>query len=304
MKSFNLRLETFIDHLKKYYFNKTSYSNILFCTITNDEFFPGTAVMLYSMKKHLKSFDSNHIRIFFDNNISPLSNDNQALLKSLSSNIELIEIKDKIYRNAICKYEKHRLAYLTIEAFNQNDFSKIIFFDGDMLTLKDFSHSINFSFPIFGSKDGKFKNGKGPRFKWRSINTGFFGFDSKKIPSSTYPDLKEMVRKRNDPNSELLDQKMINNYFSKNKIPQLLIHHYNNFRDYGASGNGSEKFLKKKLNKIKIIHFSGYEIRPKPWEISSVNQKKLNTHIAYKLWLNYANDLINKFPPFNRILEK
>ena len=78
-----------------------------------------------------------------------------------------------------------------------------------------------------------------------------------------------------------------------NKIPQLLIHHYNNFRDYGASGNGSEKFLKKKLNKIKIIHFSGYEIRPKPWEISSVNQKKLNTHIAYKLWLNYANDLIN-----------
>ena len=67
MKSFNLRLETFINHSKKYYLNKNSYSKVLFCTVTNNEFFPGTAVMLYSMKKHLKSFDSSHIRIFFDN---------------------------------------------------------------------------------------------------------------------------------------------------------------------------------------------------------------------------------------------
>ena len=113
-----------------------------------------------------------------------------------------------------------------------------------------------------------------------------------------------MVKKRNDPNSELLDQKMINNFFSQNKISQLLIHHYNNFRDYGASGNGSEEFFKKKLNKIKILHYSGYEIRPKPWEISIVKQKKLNTHFAYKLWLNYANDLINEIPSFSKILEK
>lgn len=304
MKNFKNRLNTFINYLVKNYSMKSLDDEILFCTVTNDEFFPGTAVMLYSMKKHLKSFNSNHIRIFFDNNISPLSHENQALLKSLSSNIELIEINDKIYRNAICKYEKHRLAYLTIEAFNQNDFSKIVFFDGDMLTLDNFSNSINFSFPVFGSKDGRFKNSKGPRFKWKSINTGLFGFDSKKIPSSTYLDLKEMVKKRNDPNSELLDQKMINNYFSQNKISQLLIHHYNNFRDYGASGNGSEEFFKNKLNKIKILHYSGYEIRPKPWEISIVKQKKLNTHFAYKLWLNYANDLINEIPSFSKILEK
>ena len=36
-----------------------------------------------------------------------------------------------------------------------------------------------------------------------------------------------------------------------------------------------KKQLKHILTRIpKIIHFSGYEIRPKPWEISSVNQKK------------------------------
>jgi len=300
MKNFIKRLKIF---LKNYFSRKNTTKNILFCTVTNDEFFPGTAVMIYSMKKHFKSFNSNNIRIFYDKKISPLSNENKKLLKNLSSNIKLVEINDKIYRNAICKYEKHRLAYLTIEAFNQKDFSKIIFFDGDMLTLNDFSNSIDFSFPVFGSKDGKFKNSKGPRFSWKSINTGFFGFDLEQIPSSTYQDLKEMVKKRNDPNSELLDQKMINNYFSKKKISQLLIHNFNNFRDYGAEGNGSEKILNNNLSKIKILHYSGYEIRPKPWEISIIREKKLNTHNAYKLWLNYANDLINEIPSFSKILK-
>jgi len=300
MKNFTKKLKIF---LQKYFSIKNTDKNILFCTVTNDEFFPGTAVMIYSMKKHLKSFNSSNIRIFYDNKISPLSNENKKLLKDLSPNIKLVKINDNIYRNAICKYEKHRLAYLTIESFNQNDFSKIIFFDGDMLTLNDFSDSINFSFPVFGSKDGKFKNSKGPRFKWRTINTGFFGFDLEQIPLSTYQDLKEMVKKRNDPNSELLDQKMINNYFYKKKTSQLLIHHFTNFRDYGAGGNGSEKILNKNLSKIKILHYSGYEIRPKPWEISIIREKKLNTHNAYKFWLNYANDLINEIPSFSKILK-
>ena len=101
---------------------------------------------------------------------------------------------------------------------------------------------------------------------------------------------------RNDNNTELLDQKIINNYFSQLKCPQLLIHHFYNFRDYGASGNGSESFFKKHRSNIKILHFSGYELRPKPWEKDRVSKMGLKNHAAYKLWRDYAYDLQKELP--------
>ena len=271
-------------------------SDLLFCTISNDEFVPGTIVMIYSMKKHLPKFHKYKIRIFFDNYISPLSVKNRQLLSSLGNNIELIEIEDEVYRNARCKHEKHRLAYLTVETFSQRDFSKIIFFDGDMLVLNDFTNALDFSFPIFGSKAGKFKSTKGPKFKWRAINTGLFGVDTLQIPNDTYNILKKIIMNRNDNNTELLDQKIINNYFSQLKCPQLLIHHFYNFRDYGASGNGSESFFKKHRSNIKILHFSGYELRPKPWEKDRISKMGLKNHAAYKLWRDYAYDLQKELP--------
>ena len=87
-------------------------SDLLFCTISNDEFVPGTIVMIYSMKKHLPKFHKYKIRIFFDNYISPLSVKNRQLLSSLGNNIELIEIEDEVYRNARCKHEKHSLSII------------------------------------------------------------------------------------------------------------------------------------------------------------------------------------------------
>ena len=282
---------------------KRKSSKILFCTVTNDNFIKGTLVMIYSMAKHIPNFKQNYVRVFYDDSISPLSENNKTALLELMENIELVHVKDDIYREAKCKNEEHRLAYLTIETFKQNDFSSVVFFDGDMITMGDFTNVLDFSFPVFGSRTGKFKNISGPRVNWRTINTGFFGINMNLISRNSYNDLKSIIKNRLDTNTDLLDQKVINNYFSSERSPQLLIHHFYNFRDYGANGNGSKKFFLKNKNSIKVLHYSGYEIRPKPWETKKVIDSNLDEHPAYIEWFKAASKLVKDYPKLKKVFK-
>ena len=296
-------LFNFTTSLCGYILAKKKSNRILFSTVTNDNFIKGTLVMIYSMAKHIPNFKKNFVRVFYDDSISPLSNNNKTALLELMENIELIHIRDDIYRKAKCKNEEHRLAYLTIETFNQSDFSNVVFFDGDMITMGDFSDVLDFSFPIFGSRTGEFKNISGPRIKWRTINTGFFGVNMNSISKNTYHDLKSMIYNRLDTDTGELDQKIINRYFLNERSPQLLIHHFYNFRDYGANGNGSKKFFLKNKNRIKVLHFSGYENRPKPWETKRVLEYELDEHPAYVEWFKVANNLIEDYPKLEKVFK-
>ena len=281
---------------------KTESSKVLLCTICDDNFFPGTIVMLYSMKKHLKNFNNYKIRIFTDNCISLLSSENRMMLNKLFSNIEIIDVNNEVYRNAKVEIQEHRLAYLTMEIFNQNDYDYILFFDGDMLTIKDFSDAFNFSFPIFGSRVGKFRLKNGPSFFWKYINTGFFGISKKFLPENLYSIFMDIIINRDDKRLQLLDQKIINNYFNVNHYPYLVLNHYYNFRNFGAGDNGSEDFLKKHLSNIKIIHYSGYKVRPKPWKFDSIKEHKLEEHLAYKIWAETAKEITNEIPELKKYL--
>ena len=263
---------------------------VLLATVSNDRFAPGTAVMLYSMKKHIPKIESYRIELFCDDTIDPLSEQNRSILKSIMPNLVITDISNEIYRSARCNPEHHRLAYLTLEVFRQTAFKRVIFFDGDMVTIGDFSAMFSIDQPLFGCQVGKKSRSTGIALS-ASINTGLFGISGSMLSNKTYEAILDVVMKRNDRYTGLLDQKTINKFRKHNAYPVYLLPYTYNYRDID-----DEEQVKADLESIKTLHFSGYAARPKPWEYERRRTSGHLDHIAYTIWDRYAEELQQQIP--------
>ncbi|MGM0444735.1 MAG: glycosyltransferase, partial [Fibrobacterota bacterium] len=262
----------------------------LLCTVSNDRFAAGTAVMLYSMKKHVRKLSECTIEVLTDNTIDPLSEKNRTLLKKIIPGLIITDVSNSVYRNARCQPEHHRLAYLTLEAFSRSSYERVLFFDGDMLCINDFSAVLKDPHELFGCKTGP-RTSKTGLSLTASINTGFFGISGSLLSQKTYQKILEVVQNRKDKYIGLLDQKTINKFRKHSGYPVWLIDYMYNYRDWD-----DESRLKEDLDRIKNLHYSGYSKRPKPWEYERRKETGYHTHLAYTLWDEYARNLAEKFP--------
>ena len=108
---------------------------ILLCTAANDKYIEGILVMLYSMKKNISRFEDCHVKIFCHEELCKLSGPNRLKIKKI---VPEVEFEESFSETSIALYMRdnshiHLPSWLTIEAFRQTGFDKVIFFDVDML---------------------------------------------------------------------------------------------------------------------------------------------------------------------------
>jgi lipopolysaccharide biosynthesis glycosyltransferase len=286
---------------------------ILFCTVCDDRFLIGAVVMLQSLMDRIPGFDRQRLKVFFDNQISPLSDRSQAQLREVAPHVEFESIANEVYRRADVREESHRAAYLTLEAFQYTGFRRVVFFDSDMLCLRDFSELFDDAAEFIACTAGAYRSedrivrwtkpsAPSPSLLPRAIrklgrltgiafppaeevviNSGFMVIGKRHLGPSTYLEMIETVRRREDK-AHMLDQIIINGHFQRKKIPIRLLPHSYNFRTWGG-GHGSDELFEELRDEIRILHYSGYSSRPKPWDPAASDQLA-----AVRIWREYARD--------------
>jgi lipopolysaccharide biosynthesis glycosyltransferase len=271
----------------------------LFCTSTSDSFAPGTAVMIYSLRKNLSNFEDHTLKIFY----TSISEKSKDLIRRAAGNINLEFVKpnlDHIPAGASTIYgNDNKDVYLCLESFNQPDYDTVICFDSDMLCISGFDYHLPYNKKCdfaavyteqVGHKAAYSTKGIENVFrepyqvsgeKWQKINAGFWIASGDWINGAMYEQMKKTVVEKTHK-VQGADQQTVNLVYrkarSRNKVKFMRLPDGYNFKNWGGAyfnpakgiGRGGENVFIKCLDYIKIIHYTG---RRKPWA-THVSDKK------------------------------
>lgn len=284
---------------------------VLFCSVCDDRFLTGALVMFASLMDRVPGFKQDTVKILFDDQISRLSPDSQTRIREVVPHVQFEPIANELYRKADIREESHRAAYLTLEVFRFAEHRRAVFVDSDMICLKDFSELFDQPDAFMACTAGPYR-GEDMRVRWEPprepsqslparafrklarklgrepssvepimINSGFMVIDQTYRGSAMHDNLNEKVRQRKDK-AHMLDQIIINSYFQDRRIPLRLLPHAYNFRTWG-SGHGSNEQFEQLRDEIRLVHYSGYSSRPKPWDPRASDDLG-----AIRAWREYA----------------
>jgi hypothetical protein len=230
-------------------FKPTSY-NTSFVTVLNDEFLEYFLKFASSLKKHNENLDYNWY-IFYNNEISNLSNDSKLKIKSVYSNIHFKHVSEKNYLK-FKNYTPKQLypAMLKLELFKMTKYKKIICFDTDTICLGSIDYLLNNEFAfaaVQGGTDYNKINLNSSKFN-RNIpfNTGIMVIGYQLLNNKNYKKLISF-----NGFAETADQSLLNEFLKFYPVFSLPIE-YNFFADI------FHNYFKN--HKVKILHFKG----PKP----------------------------------------
>jgi lipopolysaccharide biosynthesis glycosyltransferase len=274
-------------------------NDILLCTIGDDRFLPGCEVLLYSMQRNVPDFHKYPLKIYFDEKISSFTRASRERLRRIVPHVEFEAIDCEVYRKVKIKVESHRPSYLTLEVFRETKYRQVLFFDTDMLCLRDFTDMFalpdDYDFVAceagramgagrWAEKEGP-AEGRWARRKWfglfgrrnAKINAGFFVVGRRFRNRKVYEDLLHVVSRRR--NALSLDQWVINSYFgSRNTMHYFLPNEYN--------WRALDQFDETANTRVKLLHYTGFTHRAKPWEAATPQHL-----LAYRVWNQYAEEL-------------
>ena len=111
--------------------------NFLFVTISNDQYLPGLLVSLYSLKKTSEVFNKSTCKIYYHDELSPLSKESQSKIKRIVPHV--IFVKVSLPANLIDSFSKSSTisaAYLFLKPFSETGFDQVVCFDADLLFIK------------------------------------------------------------------------------------------------------------------------------------------------------------------------
>jgi len=278
-------------------------NKIIFCTVCDDNYFPGACVMLYSLRKNFKSLPSCDVKVIYNDIIAPLSKKNRDYLKKIIPNIQFDNTPNLPYTDVATKVEDHRPAFLTLEAFKEYKYDKMVFIDADAYCFRDFSFLLSLDAGFLAARHYVKLNESvlnnlpvnlplsAERWNSLEINTGFMIVDNKYLNPMVYNKLISMVPKGK---TFLADQPIINRYFGR----QLNTHLFKLPPMYNFIFPHSKLFMKY-IQNIKILHFCGQgKDRIMPW-YSNANQDSL----INKVWKNTAQEMIGKYGSYGTIQE-
>lgn len=114
---------------------------IAVCTVCNDSFVEGCAVLLHSLLKHNTWFTGDFV-VIYDETYSPLSAESQAKLSSMYEHVVFHKAETEEYQAFFQHWADHvNNRYVpsgfTYEVFCLNSYDKVVFFDSDMLVVGD-----------------------------------------------------------------------------------------------------------------------------------------------------------------------
>tara|TARA_Y100000593_G_scaffold94300_1_gene192734 strand:+ start:1094 stop:2059 length:966 start_codon:yes stop_codon:yes gene_type:complete len=265
---------------------------VLFFTSSDNDFAPGAALLVYSLRKHVPNFESYDMKVFYTN----LSDENKKMIGSVSSNVVFEKPRDMSYCSQALTIhgDDNKDTYLCFEAFRQQEYDQVVCLDSDMLCINDLSeilHEDYEKYPIMGCnkaneyrKRGEDKDSQKTnvlRSSGAKFNAGFISIGPKHLKDNlnTYVDLCKLVEKRTGRqwdtsrvtrgNRPYNDQDAIVEYWHDKNV--FILPDYYNWKHWGAIGGSKEienwgikqnnMFINNEQN-VKLIHYSG---KRKPW---------------------------------------
>lgn len=263
-------------------------------TICSDAFLPGALVALYSLDRHFAGFRRLPLTVFYAEDIAPLAKASRDAIRVVAPHARFESVEQPLYRHAVCASDDHRAAFLTLEVFRPRGADRVLFFDADILCVADCSDVLHIDHEFvacaaqqeFAQRSGV-SRGRGPL-----INSGFFAVAGRWISAGVYADLVARIADRHD--IRFSDQSVINSYLEGSEI-YVLPDSYN-FRHWGGiNGNGqpvgSNALFRSRRSDLRLIHYSGYLDRPKPWQLTGTPGLD-----AYAEWLAWARRCADDHP--------
>lgn len=239
-------------------------------TVCSDRYLPGALVALQSFTERFRGFASYPLTVLHAPDAAPLSDHGRRAISTVAPQARYAKVSQAKYVTAACPTPSHRAAFLTLEIFRPRDVDKVFFFDCDTLCVGDCSGilAIDHDFIACRAETG-YSEVSGPH-PWCPINTGFISIGRRWMRGDVYAGLLDLIDQRHDV--DFADQAVVNQYFRAQSV-YLLPDTYN-FRHWGGVNRwghpmGSDALFRSLRPSIKVIHYSGYLKRPKPWSATA-----------------------------------
>lgn len=271
--------------------------NIIYLTTCDQRFVRGLYVLLYSMKKHVAYFENSTVKVLYDPRISGFEDSSKSMIQKAYPNVFFQDVDVPLYREVGVRYEVHRPALLTIETFREREHERIVFLDSDTLFISntDFS-TFSTNYDYMGCKTGvSYSSFNGFSETWTNVNTGLI-IASPNL-NRYYDALIDYIRSKRRF-GVFLDQEIINQVFRAKNVKQYILEGIYNasldrtyFRNYNKVSR--TKGRRVSLDKVILLHFSGYHSVPKPWSVSAESLAHLE---PYKIWNRYYFEAKSIFP--------
>lgn len=243
-------------------------ASLALATVVNDAFVTYLAVLMHSCLRHNPGFSCPWI-IFWNRSYSPLSDESRALLSSIYSPIEFIEVDAGRYSRFLSKTPKRLLAALfTLETFSVRGHERVWFLDADMVCLGSLDRLWTETHAFVACRSGNDYREKSrihDLYVWDGgFNTGVFMLGKQYLRDDVYQALFDV----NCPDYGVADQDIMNAFFRGKPaylLPQKYNYHAGFFWDtYGAHDD------------VRLLHYAGKKPleepdapRMKPWFVAA-----------------------------------
>jgi hypothetical protein len=261
-------------------------------TVCTDAYLPAALVCLSSFAATFRGFSSHPLTVFSSPAIAPLSEVSRDAIAALAPHVRFETVDRPQYRDAACPCAEHRAALLTLEVFRPGIARRALFLDMDTLCLGDGSTMLDVEHDFVACPAQAAVSLRNGIETWRAVNTGVFTVGERWRNDDVFATLLAGIEHRHDVN--FADQSVINACFAGETV-HLLPDTYN-FRHWGGVNRagtpmGSDGLFRTLRPQIKVIHYSGYMSRAKPWAADA------DTGLAaVQAWREHARRLMRTHP--------
>jgi lipopolysaccharide biosynthesis glycosyltransferase len=249
-------------------------SNVLWCSVCNDNYIPGLCVLLYSLKKHNPTFDY-PFKIYYDDDISET---NQAKVRAYYKNV--IFEKSEVFKN----YAKW---YNCLLPFKETGYDKVICIDSDILCLGDISELNETDYTQFTAcQDSNLKFMFQTHLNIRhffDINSGIFIIPKTMLNNGVFQDLVNLAKKY--AHEKLGDQDILNRYLKWSRTTRLP-------GKYNVKKNIYYNQNYKPSDDVRFLHFCGTD-KPFLTRERTYIKTKNNLYLdgIYALYQSYMDEM-------------
>jgi lipopolysaccharide biosynthesis glycosyltransferase len=254
-------------------------SNILYLTVASDDYIDGVIALFKSIKKHKPEFN-NYFKIIYHQKYCPLNQESKNKLLTFYDKFIFQEATLEEFKVTNMKIKHPRFNYaclLSLYAFNQPDYDKVIFLDSDLIFINKFNKIEEIEGDFIGVIDKPIKI---PFYKniiktnKLQINVGLLIINKKYNNKETFDNLIKIMHSKR--RVKLPDQEIINIYFDGKEVVFLPLEYNKQVREFYPN-NKIEDFNKNKEKEI-CLHFCG----PKPWHGGIPHTSEME-----KIWWEY-----------------
>jgi lipopolysaccharide biosynthesis glycosyltransferase len=255
--------------------------SILYLTVASTDYIDGVIALYKSIKKHHPNFNYD-FKVVYHPKYCPLTEEGKERLTKLYSKFIFQEVSEKEFQVINMKIKHPRFNYaclLSLFAFNQPNYDKVIFLDSDVIFVNKFDQIENLEGDFIGVIDKPIKcpfYQKIIKNKSLQVNVGLLIINKKYNNLETFNGLITIMN--NKRRVKLPDQEVINDYFDGKEMVFLPLEYNRQIREFYP--NEKIKEFEKNKDKEICLHFCG----PKPWHGGIPKTSEME-----KIWWEYFN---------------